>query len=95
MKYGCILVAEALPSRWYLDGAPIIQIKDWQDLESILGNLIDNKQLMEELHYKSLNWWQHKCSEASVGDYIIEKLNGDIPLWKKHAAELSMSLTPP
>ncbi|MBE9052390.1 glycosyltransferase family 1 protein [Nostocales cyanobacterium LEGE 11386] len=95
MKYGCIVVTEALPSRWYLDGSPVIQIKDWQDLEKILGNLLDNKQLMQELHHKSLNWWKHKCSEAIVGNYIIEKLNGDIPLWKKHTADLSTSLTPP
>lgn len=95
MKYGCILVTEALPSRWYLDGAPVIQIQDWQDVEKILENLLDNQQLMEELHQKSLNWWKHKCSEAIVGNYMIEKLTGDIPLWKKHAADLSMSLTPP
>ncbi|HYW19881.1 MAG TPA: glycosyltransferase family 1 protein [Nodularia sp. (in: cyanobacteria)] len=95
MKYGCILVTEALPSRWYLDGAPVIQIKDWQDLERILRNLLNNKQLMQELHHKSLNWWQHKCSEASVGNYIMEKLTRDIPVQNKNVVNLSTSLTPP
>ncbi|MFN6569429.1 exostosin family protein [Nostoc minutum NIES-26] len=95
MKYGCIVVTEALPSRWYLDGAPVIKIKDWQDLEGILGQLLKNKQLMRELHEESLNWWKNQCSEAIVAEYIVEKLYANIPLWKKHIAGVSMSLTPP
>ncbi|MBK1989328.1 glycosyltransferase family 1 protein [Sphaerospermopsis aphanizomenoides BCCUSP55] len=79
MKYGCILVTEALPSRWYLDGAPVIQIQDWQELPEILKNLLENKELLLEMHHKSLNWWQDKCSEAIVGDYIIEKLISELP----------------
>ncbi|MDH6087601.1 glycosyltransferase family 47 protein [Umezakia ovalisporum] len=95
MKYGCILVTETLPSRWYLDGAPVIQIKNWHDLGKILETLLDNQQLMQELHQKSLNWWKYKCSEGIVANYIIERLSGDIPVWKQHIANSSMSLTPP
>jgi hypothetical protein len=75
MKYGCIVVTEALPSRWYLDGSPAIQIKDWQDLEAILEKLLKNKQLMEKIHQDSLDWWNTKCSEVVVGDYIASSLN--------------------
>jgi glycosyltransferase involved in cell wall biosynthesis len=75
MKYGCIVVTEALPSRWYLDGAPVIQIKDWQDLEVLLQKLLEDKQLMEEIHQESLNWWHSKCSEALVGNYMARELN--------------------
>jgi hypothetical protein len=75
IKYGCIVVTEALPSRWYLDGAPVIQIKDWQDLEGLLEKLLENKQLMEEIHQESLNWWRTKCSEALVGEYMARELN--------------------
>nr|WP_238361212.1 glycosyltransferase family 47 protein [Iningainema tapete] len=84
MKYGCIVVTEALPSRWYLDGAPVIQIKDWRDLEGILRKLLSNQQLMQTMHQESLNWWKKKCSEAIVGKYIVEKLNASIPLANKH-----------
>lgn len=79
IKYGCIVVAEFLPSRWFYDGVPIIKITDWRDLESTLEKLLSDKQLMQELHQKSLNWWETKCSEAVVGKYIAEKLN----LWIK------------
>lgn len=75
IKYGCIVVAEALPSRWYLDGAPVIQIKHWQDWEVILQKLLENKELMEEIHQESLNWWHTKCSEALVGNYMARELN--------------------
>lgn len=95
MKYGCVVVTEALPSRWYLDGAPVIQIKDWQDWEGVLGHLLENKQLMQEMHQKSLDWWHDKCSEAVVGEYIAAKLNGTISVRQKYLSNMSVSLTPP
>ncbi len=75
MRYGCIVVGEALPQRWFYDGSPAIQINDWSELEIILPRLLQNKALMLEKHQKSLNWWKTKCSEAIVGNYIAEKLN--------------------
>lgn len=75
MKYGCIVVTEALPSRWYLDGSPAIQINDWREFEEIMEKLIDNQELMQEIHQESLNWWQSKCSETVVGDYMARELN--------------------
>lgn len=75
MKNGCIVVTEALPSRWYLDGAPVIKINGWQDLEGILTNLLSNEKLMLEFHQESLNWWNNRCSEAVVGEYIAAQLN--------------------
>ncbi len=75
IRYGCIVVTEALPSRWFYDGSPGIQIKDWRDLEGTLEKLLKNQQLIEEIHQQSLSWWETKCSEAVVGEYIAEKLN--------------------
>jgi hypothetical protein len=89
MKYGCVLVTEALPSRWYLEGAPVIQIKNWQELPELLKKLLENKELMEEMHDKSLNFWQDKCSEAVVAEYVIEKLN------REFKGNLGVNLDPP
>ncbi|MCH4903223.1 glycosyltransferase family 1 protein [Cylindrospermopsis raciborskii CHAB3438] len=74
MKYGCVLVTEALPDRWYLKGVPTIQIKNWQQLPQVLKELLDNQDLMQEMHHKSLTFWQDKCCETVVADYIIGKL---------------------
>ncbi len=75
MRYGCIVITEALPLRWYLDGAPIIQIRDWNELEKVFQNLQAQPQLMHKLHQESLQWWESKCSEVVVGGYIADKLN--------------------
>ncbi|MBD2777908.1 glycosyltransferase family 1 protein [Iningainema tapete] len=75
IKYGCIVVTEALPPRWFYDGAPNIKVTDWLSLEETLEKLLKNQQLLQEIHQQSLNWWQTKCSEDVVGKYIAEKLN--------------------
>ncbi|NDJ25725.1 glycosyltransferase family 1 protein [Nostoc sp. B(2019)] len=75
IKYGCIVITEALPSRWFYDNSPVIEITDWDDLESTLEKLLSNEQLMQEIHQKSLHWWETKCSEAVVGEYIANNLN--------------------
>jgi hypothetical protein len=75
LRYGCIVITEALPSRWFYDGSPVIQLTDWNQLEGILEKLFENKQLMQQKHQESLNWWTIKCSEAAVGEYMAKKLN--------------------
>lgn len=84
LRYGCILVTEALPSRWFYDGSPAIQIKDWSELEEILEKLLKNKQILHEKHQESLNWWETKCSEVVVGAYIAEQLNSLISSSELH-----------
>jgi hypothetical protein len=74
MRYGCIVIVEALPSRWFYDGSPAIQLKNWNELEILLPKLLENKVLMQEKHQRSLNWWKTKCSEEIVGNYIGSKL---------------------
>jgi hypothetical protein len=75
MRYGSVIITEALPSRWYLDGAPIIQVKNWRQLQAILQTLLDNPDLVEELHQETLHWWEMKCSEAVIGRYFATQLN--------------------
>jgi hypothetical protein len=75
MRYGCIVVGEVLPSRWFYNGSPTIQISNWSELEIILPRLLENKALLLGKHQESLNWWKIKCSEATTGDYIAKKLN--------------------
>jgi hypothetical protein len=74
MRYGCIIITEVLPARWFYQGAPIIQLRNWNDLESVLHNLLADPALMESLHQQTLNWWTEKCSEAASGQYIAEQI---------------------
>ena len=75
IRYGCIAITEALPSRWFYDGCPAIQLTDWQELELALENLLDDHKLMQQKSQESLNWWNTKCSEKSVGYYMAQKIN--------------------
>ena len=75
IRYGCIVVTEALPSRWFYDDSPAIQVSDWSDLVEILDKLVSNQNLMKKKHQESLDWWKTKCSEVAVADYITHKLN--------------------
>jgi hypothetical protein len=75
LRYGCIVVTEALPSRWFYDGSPALQVEDWSDLEGIVKRLIEDERLMQRKHHMSLEWWKTKCSEAAVGAYLARNLN--------------------
>ncbi|AKG20945.1 hypothetical protein [Calothrix sp. 336/3] len=75
LRYGCIVVAESLPSRWFYNGSPAIQVVHWSELDKIIDTLSQNVELMQKIHHNSLIWWQEKCSESAVGSYIAEQLN--------------------
>ncbi len=75
MRYGCVIVAESLPSRWFYDGAPIVQIGNWQNLDRVLTKLLNDPELLQTLHEQTLAWWETKCSEKVVGRFIADQIN--------------------
>lgn len=75
MRYGCVIIVESLPSRWFYNGAPIIQIGSWQNLEPVLTKLLNNPMLLQSLHQQTLDWWETKCSGKIVGKYIADEIN--------------------
>ena len=74
IRYGCIVVTEALPSKWFYDRSPAIKITDWSELVEIVDELVSDRDLMKKKHQESLDWWKTKCSEDAVADYITQKL---------------------
>ena len=75
MRYGCVIIVESLPSRWFYNGAPIVQIGSWQNLEPVLTRLLNDLGLLQTLHQQTLDWWETKCSEKAVGRYIADQIN--------------------
>jgi hypothetical protein len=75
MRYGCVIIVESLPSRWFYNGAPIVQIGSWQNLEPVLTRLLNDLELLQTLHQQTLDWWETKCSEKAVGRYIADQIN--------------------
>jgi hypothetical protein len=75
LRYGCIVIGQALPKSWFYEGSPAIQLSNWHELEQIIAGILDNEKLMQIQQEKSLQFWQEKCSEVLVGRFMAAKLN--------------------
>lgn len=75
LRAGCVVVTNPLPSRWYYDTAPVIQLRDWRKLNRLLETLLADEQRMESLHHKALRWCREVASEAVVGRFLAHVLN--------------------
>ncbi len=76
IRFGCIPIFEALPPHWFYDDSLGIKVKNWNSLPTVLKELLSNPDLMESKHQRALWWWDQKCSEAAVGQYIVSQLKG-------------------
>jgi hypothetical protein len=77
IRFGCIPVIEALPPHWFYDNSLGVRVKNWNNLTETLEELLNNPDLLQSKHQNALSWWQSKCSEIAVGQYIINKLKED------------------
>jgi hypothetical protein len=75
IRYGCIPIVEALPSRPYYDGSPALTIKSWTDLHRIVPVLLQDDTILAQKQRSILDWWQTNCSEKVVGYDMAQKLN--------------------
>lgn len=75
LRYGCVVVTEPLPDRWYTRGLPCVVVHDWAEMPAVVSDLVDDPDRLEALHRASLNWWDEKCSEDAVGRYMAEQIN--------------------
>ena len=74
IRFGCIPVVEALPPHWFYDNSLGVQVKSWNNLAETLEELLNDSDLLQSRHQDALWWWQNKCSEIALGQYIISKL---------------------
>ena len=75
LRYGCVLITERLPSRWFYDGAPVIQVDEWSELRDIAPQLLADTDRMQKLHEASLEWWNAICSGEAVGQFMADRIN--------------------
>jgi hypothetical protein len=74
LRFGCIPVVEGLPSRWFYDEAPAIQVSDWNELGDIVSHLLRNPDTLRTKHAAVLEWWETQCSEQAVGEFMADKI---------------------
>lgn len=74
LRYGCVVVSEPLPDRWFTRGLPGVVLHDWAKMPDVVTELLDDPDRLDALHRASLDWWKTKCSEEAVGHFMADKL---------------------
>jgi hypothetical protein len=75
LRAGCVVVCESLPDHWFYRGAPVVRLRRWDQLEDVLGQLLDDNRALEQLHTASLEWWKTRCSENALGQFMAAKIS--------------------
>lgn len=74
LRYGCVAIADRLPAKWFYDGAPVLQVDNWNDLERIVDDLLSDPERLEQLHRDALSYWHTHCSEEVLGLFMARRL---------------------
>lgn len=70
MRAGCVVVTVRQPRSWYRDGWPVVELKRWSQLERTVNRLLDDPVELDRLQKASIRWWNEKCSEKAVAEFI-------------------------
>ena len=95
LRYGCAVVAEPQPKRWYYEGSPAVEIPHWDHLADALRRIFQRGEL-ERLHQAGIRWWEATCSEKALGAFMAEKIHrtyGDASSSLDHAALAEARMT--
>ncbi len=74
LRYGCVVITERLPKRWFYQEAPVLQVDDWRELQVLIPKLLQNPYHMQQLSEAALHWWQTVGSEEAVGQWMAQKI---------------------
>jgi hypothetical protein len=79
LRAGCVVVCESLPDHWFYRGAPVVRIRHWDELSSVLPPLLADGTRLAEMHRASLRWWESRCSEDAVGRLMAAWISATRP----------------
>jgi hypothetical protein len=80
VRSGCLVITEPLPDEYYYKNAPVIQIDDWRELESVIQPFLEDDDILETWRQRTLEYWRERCGEAAFGAYLAECINfGRLP----------------
>lgn len=64
-RFGCVVIADRLPSHPIYRNSPIIQITDWRNLPALLDKLLKDPNTLPELARQSAKYWDDVLSERT------------------------------
>jgi hypothetical protein len=71
---GCVVISEPLPPYSFYEDAPIVCIKHWNKLGTVLDDLLNCPERLEQLSARGREWWETRCSETVVARFIAERV---------------------
>lgn len=74
MRLGCIVISGTLPPSRFYRGSPIIQFRDWAELNPVIHDLLAHPAEMLAIHHATTAWWRDVCSETAVASHIADVL---------------------
>jgi hypothetical protein len=74
MRAGCIIISEQLPKTYFYNNSPIIQIQNWTEGLQRAKELLNNPAAMEKTSAETKAWWETKCSEKAIANYLYDCL---------------------
>lgn len=73
MKFGCIIASCELPHHWFYDNSPHIKLNNWFEINKVI-EVLNNKNVLNDLHKSHLNWWNIALSESAMSEFIIKEI---------------------
>lgn len=70
MRAGCVVVTVRQPRSWYTRGWPIVEVRRWSSLKRVVDALLRDEQSLARRQQESIRWWNEKCSERAVAEFI-------------------------
>lgn len=67
LAFGCVVVVEELPDRYYYSGAPVARVKRWSQLPQLVSELLAQPEAMLAMHEAGIRWWNERCAPAAIG----------------------------
>ncbi|GJL86233.1 MAG: hypothetical protein DHS20C02_20080 [Micavibrio sp.] len=75
IRYGCIPIGEAFPKAYFYAEAPIIRLKNWSNMKNATMDILKDKEQLQDLHERSLQWWKDTCSEEATANFMLNKIS--------------------
>jgi len=75
LRFGCVVIADRLPSHSCYKDSPIIQIGDWSELPFLVEKLLVEPAVLERLHKESKSYWNDVLSERALAGRLARILD--------------------
>jgi hypothetical protein len=69
-RAGCVVVGERLPSTWFYDRAPAIDMTGWNGLAERLRALLADPAGLADRQRRTLEWWDGCAGPQAAGRHV-------------------------